>query len=65
MLVVHGKGQLALVYPDTIMLASHFCHLIHPFSSFSDFWPDLHAAVWRPFELCFLHILYVWKVLDV
>ena len=36
-----------------VMLASHFCHLISLFSSFFDFWPDLRAAVWRPFRFLF------------
>ena len=47
------NGRLALVYTDTLMLAFHFSHLISHFLSFSNFWPDLCAAVWRPFRAPF------------
>ena len=57
-----SKGQLALVYHDTPMLASHFCHVISHFSSFYDFWLDLCAAVWRPFRALFSSIFICTKI---
>ena len=54
-LAAHSKGQLALVYPETPMLASHFYYLISLFSFFFflKIWPDFRTAVWRPFRALF------------
>ena len=51
-----SKGRLALVYHDTPMLASHFCHVISHFLSSSNFWLDLCTAAWRPFRAMFSSI---------
>ena len=42
-----------LVYPNTPMLASHFCHLINHFSTSSFFQPNFHAPFWWLFQALF------------
>ena len=45
---------LALVYPPAPFLsAMSFASSAFIFSSFLDFWPNFHVAVWRPFRAPF------------
>ena len=57
-----SKGRLALVYHDTPMPASHFCHVISHFLSSSNFWLDLCIAAWRPFRAMFSSIFICTKI---